>query len=106
MGLFDTYVEYRSGNKAAYDRLFTDRVTGLGSKDYYSSFEINVQELNQLVSELYQKCSKVSYAGNLEDMKKDVALIIFQLFSDDMFAAHSEKELYEKIRQEISQAIN
>lgn len=106
MSLYEIYIDYKNGDKAAFDRIFTDRVNGLGSDDYNSCLEINVQELAQLVNELYQERRKTLYCGDLEDLKQDVALIIFQLFSDDMFAAHSEKELYDKIKGAINELVS
>lgn len=109
MDLFDIYADYRSGNKSAFDRIFTDRVEGLGCENYYSTLEINIQKLNNLVNELHRKkCKSVnrnSYSGDFDDLKKDLALILFQIFNDKNFTAHSEQELYEKIKDNILDCI-
>lgn len=42
MSLYEIYIDYKNGDKAAFDRIFTDRVNGLGSDDYNSCLEINV----------------------------------------------------------------
>ena len=42
MSLYEVYIDYKNGDKAAFDRIFTDRVNGLGSDDYNSCLEVNV----------------------------------------------------------------
>lgn len=106
MSLYEVYIDYKNGDKAAFDRIFTDRVNGLGSDDYNSCLEVNVQELAQLVNELYQERRKTSYCGDLEDLKQDVALVIFGIFSDDNFTARNENELYDKVKSAINEFVN
>lgn len=106
MSLYEIYIDYKNGDKAAFDRIFTDRVNGLGSDDYNSCLEVNVQELAQLVNELYQERRRASYCGDLEDLKQDVALVIFGIFSDDNFTARNENELYDKVKSAINEFVN
>lgn len=106
MSLYEIYIDYKNGDKAVFDRIFTDRVNGLGSDDYNSCLEVNVQELAQLVNELYQERRKASYFGDLEDLKKDIALVIFRIFSDDNFTARNENELYDKVKNTINEFVN
>lgn len=106
MSLYEVYIDYKNGDKAAFDRIFTDRVNGLGSDDYNSCLEVNVQELAQLVNELYQERRKASYFGDFEDLKQDVALVIFRIFSDDNFTARNENELYDKVKNTINEFVN
>lgn len=121
MTLYDIYLEYRSGNKTAFNRIFSDNLNYLCTIYQQSVFRINIAGLDGLIINLYTAYCKAgkrikdtkypkyhdsAYNGSLEDMRKDIIMLLLQIFNDGDFIAHSEGELYGELKYRAVKFVN
>lgn len=121
MSLYDIYHEYRSGNKTAFSSIFTDKTIVRKGIYVKSIFTVTVKGLDRLINRLYYEYSKSgkrlrntkykkyyepAYNGTIEDMRKDIAMVLLEIFNDSNFTAHSDKELYGELKYRAVKSIN
>lgn len=123
IGLFN---EYKSGNKNAFNKLFTSRAKKRMRKDrtvdYIGSeliiFDFELESILKKIYEYYKlpyifpresKCPKFYeqiYNGSFEDLKADAVMVLHKLFNDKNFAPQTSGEIYQRLEYDLKKYLD
>lgn len=115
--LIEIFREYRNGNTAIFDTLFTTKINKNKIGNYQSStIEFNDRGLENDVNCWYDyyvipfkfskddicpKSHEQVYNGSVEDLKQDLILTLFNIFNDKNFNPSKNYEVYSEVKNRM-----